>query len=221
MVLRIPEPELMDDEEQARAYAQADFSEPHDLFVRRCSNAIGHDLGPARVLDLGCGPADVTVRFAKAYPMALIDGVDGAEAMLRLGKERIGIDRLEERVRLHRVILPAPCAQLTHYDVILSNSLLHHLKKPAVLWDAVRRYAKPGAAVCIMDLMRPSTVDDVKNLVALHAADAPAVLRRDFEASLFAAYTQEEVAQQLVEARFTTLQVSAISDRHLWVGGRV
>ncbi len=30
---RIPEPELMDGAEQASAYAEADFSEPHDHFM--------------------------------------------------------------------------------------------------------------------------------------------------------------------------------------------
>ena len=30
---RTPEPELMDDEEQAKAYAEADFSEANSLFV--------------------------------------------------------------------------------------------------------------------------------------------------------------------------------------------
>lgn len=30
---RIPEPDLMDDDAQARAYAEADFSEPHENFI--------------------------------------------------------------------------------------------------------------------------------------------------------------------------------------------
>ena len=30
---RIPEPDLMSEQEQARAYAEADFSEPHENFV--------------------------------------------------------------------------------------------------------------------------------------------------------------------------------------------
>ena len=30
---RIPEPELMDDAEQAKAYAEADFSEPNQRFL--------------------------------------------------------------------------------------------------------------------------------------------------------------------------------------------
>jgi hypothetical protein len=32
-MLRITEPEIMDDEEQVRAYALADFEEPHSQFI--------------------------------------------------------------------------------------------------------------------------------------------------------------------------------------------
>ena len=63
---RIPEPELMDDPAQAYAYANADFSEPHQAFVERFTQCFpGH--APRRVLDLGCGAADITIRFARAY----------------------------------------------------------------------------------------------------------------------------------------------------------
>jgi hypothetical protein len=64
------EPELMDTEEQALAYAQADFTESNTLFMRlldeqRPANWIG-----ARALDLGCGPADIVIRFLRRYPKA-------------------------------------------------------------------------------------------------------------------------------------------------------
>ena len=78
---RIPEPELMDDPAQALAYARADFSEPHEAFVGYFQERFPQ-WRPRRVLDLGCGPADVTIRFARAYPECEIVGVDGAEAML-------------------------------------------------------------------------------------------------------------------------------------------
>ena len=76
---RIPEPELMDDPEQARAYASADFSEPHQAFVERFTQCFpGH--APRRALDLGCGAADITIRFARAYPDCELTAVDGAPA---------------------------------------------------------------------------------------------------------------------------------------------
>ena len=68
---RIPEPELMDDPEQARAYALADFSEPHQAFIDHFARCFPRHR-PRRVLDLGCGPADVTIRFARAYPDCVI-----------------------------------------------------------------------------------------------------------------------------------------------------
>ncbi|HEX6174620.1 MAG TPA: SAM-dependent methyltransferase, partial [Candidatus Binatia bacterium] len=60
---RIPEPELMDEDEQARAYALADFAEPHNHFVELFRECFPDEAITGHVLDLGCGPADVTLRF--------------------------------------------------------------------------------------------------------------------------------------------------------------
>ena len=70
---RIPEPELMTDPAQAQAYAETDFSAPHDAFIAHFA-ARFPDFKTGRVLDLGCGAADVTLRFARAYPDAEIVG---------------------------------------------------------------------------------------------------------------------------------------------------
>ena len=49
---RIPEPELMNDAEQARAYSEADFSEPHNHFVQLMIEKMGSELR-GEALDLG------------------------------------------------------------------------------------------------------------------------------------------------------------------------
>jgi SAM-dependent methyltransferase len=59
------------------------------------------------------------------------------------------------------------------YDLILSNSLLHHLHEPQVLWRSMRAAAKPGAFVLVMDLMRPASAGWAAALVETYAADAP------------------------------------------------
>lgn len=217
---RIPEPELMDDEEQARAYSEADFAEPHERFVALFRAAFPTLVLDGTVLDLGCGPADVTARFARAFPAAKVHGVDGAEAMLARGRRRLAAEGLTDRVQLFRARIPDDAPPLSAYDAVVSNSLLHHLPEPSVLWSAAGRYARAGAPVFVMDLMRPETPADVERLVEEHAAGEPEVLRRDFKASLFAAFTVEEVRAQLRDARLGHLSVDAVSDRHLVVKGR-
>ena len=88
----------MDEPEQARAYSEADFCEPHDQFVA----AIATRLGPVSglVLDLGCGPADPTVRLALANPAVTIVAVDAGPVMLELAKERVERAGLSSRIRL-------------------------------------------------------------------------------------------------------------------------
>jgi ubiquinone/menaquinone biosynthesis C-methylase UbiE len=214
---RTPEPELMDDDEQALAYANADFAAPHEAFVDRFVEAFGHAAGIC--LDIGCGPADVVVRLARRCPALVIDGVDGAEAMLALGRRRIADAGLHNRVRLYKAFLPDDPLPRTAVDVISSNSILHHLHEPQALWHTVRRAARPGTKVFIMDLMRPATAALVARYVDLYTDGEPEVLRRDFGASLHAAFTVSEVQSQLRQAGLAGLSVQAVSDRHLTVVG--
>ncbi len=214
---RIPEPELMDDPAQARAYAEADFSEPHQAFVEHFRRRFPAFAG-GKVVDLGCGPADVTLRFAQAYPRAYLLGVDGAQAMLALAREAVVRAGLGERIRFAHLRLPTP-ALPRGFDGVISNSLLHHLADPQTLWAAVRQAARPGAPVLVMDLMRPESDAELERLVAAYAAQAPDILGRDFRNSLCAAYRPEEVEEQLAWAGLEAFSVEVVSDRHLLVWG--
>jgi cyclopropane fatty-acyl-phospholipid synthase-like methyltransferase len=216
---RVPEPELMEDEAQARAYAEADFEEPHAMCVRLCAEAwAGRPLSGA-LLDLGCGPADITVRLAQTFPAVTIDGVDGSEAMLRYGRERVRRAGLEHRVRLWNIRLPAAVLLRADYSAIVSNSLLHHLRDPGVLWRTIRSAGRRGAAIFVMDLLRPDDPQRAQALVDHYAGSEPEILRRDFHASLLAAYRIEEVRDQLAEAGLGQCAVRAVSDRHWTVHG--
>lgn len=219
---RTPEPEeLMDDPAQARAYAEADFSEANNLFIELFSR-----LWPAgregRMLDLGCGPADIPIALADAYRKIEIEAVDGAEAMLVLARAAVAAEAaVSDRITLHQRRLPTTDLPAGHYDALLSNSLLHHLQDPQDLWLTLAHCARPGARVLVMDLKRPDSELAADILVETHALDAPEVLRRDFHNSLLAAYTPDEVRGQLHQAGLDGLEVLEVSDRHLAVMGRL
>ncbi|MFO0138810.1 MAG: hypothetical protein ACK535_12480, partial [Cyanobacteriota bacterium] len=128
---------------------------------------------------------------------------------------------------------PDPVAALGGpFAAVVSNSLLHHLHDPQVLWQAVGQLAAPGATIYIKDLRRPASAAAADALTELHAAGAPAVLRRDFRASLAAAFTAAEVEAQLARAAqlwgaagnhgttWPALTVAEVEDRYLEIHGR-
>lgn len=216
---RVPEPELMDDPVQARAYSEADFSQPHQAFVDAFVARFAHLTDRAvTVVDLGCGPADVTVRFARALLRAHVVGVDAAAPMLALARERVVAAGLDTRVVFEQRHLPDAAFPRARFDAVISNSLLHHLRDPQALWRTVATCAAPGAAVLVMDLCRPDDSTTLDKLVREHAHDAPPVLQRDYRASLMAAYRPAEVRDQLATAGLA-LDVEQTTDRHLIVSG--
>jgi hypothetical protein len=105
------------------------------------------------------------------------------------------------------------------YAAIISNSLLHHLHRPEVLWEAIAEYASAGTRIYVVDLFRPETAAAARRLVDAYAAGEPEILRRDFYHSLCAAFEPREVKTQLEATDLAGLAVSVISDRHLVVHG--
>lgn len=218
---RLPEPELMSDPAQARAYAAADFSEPHAAFIERFVAAFPDFDGTGRVLDLGCGTAEITLRFAVRYPEVWLDGVDASPAMLAEAHSAIQQHGAGNRVRLIEAHLPGATLPERSYSAVISNSLLHHLRDPATLWAEIRRLGRPGSPFFVMDLRRPDGLAAARQLVRLHARGAAPLLRRDFFRSLLAAYRLEEVAEQLRDAGLGDCVIAAPGDRHLTVAGRL
>jgi ubiquinone/menaquinone biosynthesis C-methylase UbiE len=219
-VRRVAEPELMVEPSQARAYAEADFAEPHARFVDLLGEKIGADSVRGWVLDLGCGPADVTIRFARAFPDAFVHGMDGSEVMLEHGRSAVERAGLSARVELYEGRFPEALFPRDAYDGVFSNSLLHHLQHPSVLWQTVKRATASEGWLFVMDLMRPRDKREAQQLVDRYAANEPEVLRRDFYNSLLAAYREDEIARQLRMAKLDYLETEVVRDRHFIVWGR-
>ena len=218
-IRRFAEPELMDTPEQVAAYAAADFSVPHQALVTKFAELFP-DFGTGLVLDIGCGAADVTARFALQYPEAQILGVDAGPQMLRVGVAHIAILGLSSRVTLEELHIPdARLEELGPFDAFICNSLLHHLTDPAALWESLKN-SVDGAPVFVQDLRRPFNHQMLEALVEMHTEGFAHELITDFHNSLRASYTAAEVREQLSSAGLT-LTVEEVGDRHLIVYGRL
>jgi ubiquinone/menaquinone biosynthesis C-methylase UbiE len=216
---RILEPELMDDAEQALAYAKADFDKENQGFVDVFRQYFP-DLTEGHVLDLGCGPGDIPIRLARVLPRCHVTGIDGSDSMIRLAQEAVTAAGLGDRIVFQ-------CVRMQNFtpvdlaDAAISNSLVHHMPNPLQFWYGLKRLVKPGGVVLVMDLLRPETPEAAQAIVSQYAASESPILRRDFYNSLCAAFTEDEVAGQLAELNLTRLLIDVVDDRHWVVGGTI
>jgi len=213
---RTLEPELMEDEQQALAYAKADFSTSNQWYVDHLIADYPDNLG--RVLDIGCGPGDVMLRLARAKPNVRITAIDGSAAMIGFAREAVRAADLQARLSAIQGIIPGLPLEERSFDAVLSKDLLHHLPEPMVLWNEAKRLGRPGAAVYVMDLIRPDTPQDARNIVESVAPDEHPILKEDFYNSLCAAFTVEEAKAQVRQAGLP-LEVTQVSDRHMVIKG--
>jgi SAM-dependent methyltransferase len=216
---RIIEPELMEDPEQGQAYARADFSGPNEQFLNLFIKRFPDFEGKGQVLDLGCGPADILIRFARRWPQCDFIGIDGAAAMLAPGLEAVKLENLDDRIDLRCKCLPL-AREGSAFQAIISNSLLHHLHQPQVLWQTIESCADHNSLILIMDLFRPGSKKLARDIVQTYAGSESPVLQQDFYNSLLAAFRVNEVRDQLLEAGLA-LKCEQVSDRHLLVWGKL
>ncbi len=232
---RIPEPELMTSVAQVSAYASADFSDTDSTVVFRlralCQHAGLEPTADDLLVDLGCGPGNITERLHRQWPRCRVLGLDGADAMLDAARSRQHLvpgSRAQlqyQKVDLADLAMHGWCAvgdgSPEPATVVVSNSLLHHLHAPEVLWRATRKLARSGAVVLHRDLRRPASAAEALALRERYLPEAPDVLRHDYLASLHAAFTVQEVQAQLDLCDLGELRVEAVADRYLEVSGRL
>ena len=188
---RQPEPELMDDPAEALAYARADFAQVNDAFVARLLELAG-PLEQAAALDIGAGPADIAIRLHRRRLKWRITAVDAAPAMIDLAAaamKQAGVaEGRDNPIRLVLADAKALPLEAGGFDVIFSNSIVHHLSDPVAMWREVRRLGRAGTVVLFRDLARPVSFAAAQAIVDKYAAGEERLLREEYYRSLLAAF---------------------------------
>jgi ubiquinone/menaquinone biosynthesis C-methylase UbiE len=209
MLQRVLEPEVMDTWAESTAYDAMDFGEINGDFAHTAA-----ELHPqaVRVLDIGTGPARIPILLCQQHPGCRVWGVDLAQSMLVLGRRNVEEAGLLQRITLELADgkrLPYPNWD---FDLVISNSVVHHLPEPIDLFREAARLVTPRGAVLIRDLVRPETVAEIDRIVDA-AGIFDARQRQLLWDSLHAALMIEEV-EKLVQEAGLAGKVYRSSDRH-------
>lgn len=215
MLKRVLEPEVMDSSAEAIAYDDMDHRQVNEAFTQdliAASEANGGVLD--EVLDLGTGTARIPLMLCEAVEDVRVVAADLSVEMLDVARINLELSPYLERVMLTLCDAKNLEFEDNRFDVVMSNSIVHHIPEPASAFAEAVRVCKPGGLLFFRDLVRPETDEEVERLVETYAGEEADHARRMFDDSLRAAFSVDEI-QALVEGvGFAGDTVQATSDRH-------
>lgn len=213
---RVPEPEVMDSWQEAVDYDAMDFLEVNAAFAQRVS-----ELAPsaAKILDAGTGTARIPILLCQLRPQWQVYGIDLAENMLKIGFQNVEKAGLQDSIKLELVDAKQLPYQDGQFNMVISNSLVHHLPDPLPFFLELKRVLQQGGAICIRDLLRPDDGETINRLVEDIGTEYNNHQKKLFRDSLHAALTIDEVNQLISQAGIEGVKVYQSSDRH-WTAQR-
>ncbi len=213
---RVLEPEVMDSLEEAIEYDSMDFTEVNTAFAR--SAAV---LGPVfgNVLDAGTGTARIPIAMSQLRAEWKLTCIDLSANMLKVAAQNVEKARVRSQISLELIDAKAMPYSDSYFDMVISNSIIHHLPDPLPFLQEVKRVLKPNGGIFLRDLRRPETPEIRDNLVELYAGDCNAHQQQLFSDSLQAAFTLDEIHTMVETSGLERLRIYESSDRH-WTAER-
>ena len=108
-----------------------------------------------RLLDIGCGPGDLTELAAHHFPHAEAVGADFTAAMLRHAHRRSRRDRAAARLRYARADAGRLPFADGSFDLVLSAFVIRNLPDLEGALAEMRRVLRPGGTVFTLEITEP------------------------------------------------------------------
>jgi len=217
---RILEPELMDTPEAAAEYNAMGHAVVNQVFAQEfltfANETYADDLDAVQwqVLDVGTGTALLPIELCKINADVSVLAIDDAVSMLDLAVYNLEAAGMRERITLARVDAKSMPYEDESVEMVIANSIHHHIPDPRVCFAEMVRVAEVNGILFARDLARPADEAEVDALVKQYGAEETAESQKLFADSLRAALTVDEVADIVESLGFERCSVAATSDRH-------
>jgi ubiquinone/menaquinone biosynthesis C-methylase UbiE len=133
---------------QAEAYARMRQATDESAFERLVTFARARS--EDRVLDVACGPAFLTMVFAAHCAEAV--GFDATDKFLLLAQEEARRRDLGNVTFRHGDAEKLPFGD-EEFDLVICRAVFHHLLHPAYVLSEMKRVAKPGGRILVVDML--------------------------------------------------------------------
>jgi len=207
----------MDDLGEVEAYssaaAQAYLNTIDDTLVEHALRLVkGRERG--RALDIGTGPGQIVIKLAKRLAEWKFVGVDRSPGMIAQAQLASASGELAGRVEFHVADgnhLPFPDSS---FDLVMCNSVLHHLAEPEKLLSEMSRLVNSGGAILLRDLRRPGRFTYPLH-VRWHGRHYSGLMNQLYCDSVRSAYTVPELKRMLDSAALPRTRVFEHHSTHI------
>ena len=216
----------MDSDQEAKEYNDMDHSEVNQRFVddllafahsvsdSESENATDPEIELGDVLDMGTGTALIPIELCKQHENCRVMAIDMAVSMLDLARYNIEAQAMTERITLAQVDAKQMGFENGQFNVVMSNSIIHHIPEPNDCLKEMVRVTDAGGILFVRDLMRPDDQETLEGLVQAYAGEETEYSRKLFRDSLHAALSLDEIRSLVSDHGFDPSTVEATSDRH-------
>lgn len=211
MLDRVQEPEVMDSPAEVIVYDEMDHSHVNQVFI---DDLLAANEIYGEALDIGTGTARIPLLLCDRTEEVRVVAVDLSPSMLDVARVNLELSQHLGRVLLDRIDAKELPYEDNRFDVVMSNSIVHHIPDPRSMFAEAVRVCKPGGLLFFRDLLRPDTDEEVSALVSNYAGDDVEHAQQLFEDSLRAAFTVQEIQEIIEPLGFAANSVMATSDRH-------
>ena len=229
---RTVEPELMEKEDQVISYAKADFSEGENNLIKQINHYLMkndiHFNEKELIVDLGCGPGNISEKLSIKWPKAYVVGIDGSKEMIRIAelnkKNSLNRSRLKNLRYICADIKSLKLSEISYgknISLLVSNSLIHHITYLDNFFYCIERLSSNLTINFHKDLKRPNDEKSALFLKEKCGEKYNDILTNDYYASLKASYTSKELKDFIFENKLSSLEVFEEGDQYLVIYGKV
>ena len=165
-------------------------------------------------LEVGPGPAFVSIEIVRCIPRAQIVGLDVSETMISIGRRNVAEAGLSERITFRQgnaVAIPFDDAE---FDFVISSGSLHHWSKPVEVFDEIYRVLKLSQPALVYDLRKDAPKQKVDEF-SYHINSW--FMRWGLKHSVGESYTQQGIEELLSRTHFKKAERIELDDLGMFI----
>ena len=185
----------------------ADYAKRSEDMQKGYSRLVEHVTGifsKGKLLEIGPGPAFLSIEIAKQLPDIEITGLEISESMIEIANRNTLEQGLSNRILFKKADASKMPFSDSEFDLVVTSGSLHHWKRPMEVINEIYRVLKPGCKCIISDLVKDAPADKIKELASKMDSK---IMRWGFMHSFKEAYTVDAINALIKDTRFESAEI--------------